>query len=81
MDQFLQRKCIRTCRYQGDRNISEREQAIRVLKKSKKCRVMLRESCSRPVLLSPSGLMLPFFGASLSQVRRSRLVRTHLRRC
>ncbi|GAA6022649.1 hypothetical protein JCM8202_005034 [Rhodotorula sphaerocarpa] len=41
MDQFLQRKGIRTCRYQGDRNISEREQAIRVLKKSKKCRVML----------------------------------------
>lgn len=42
MDEFLQRKNIRTCRYQGDMGISDREQTLKILKKSKKCRVMLR---------------------------------------
>lgn len=41
-DRYLATKGIRTTRYQGDMKISEREDSIRVLKKSKKCKVMLR---------------------------------------
>ena len=42
MNEFLLRKGVKSCRYQGDMNISEREEAIRRLKKSNKCKVMLR---------------------------------------
>ncbi|GJN91484.1 hypothetical protein Rhopal_004507-T1 [Rhodotorula paludigena] len=41
-DRYLATKGIRTTRYQGDMKITEREDSIRVLKKSKKCKVMLR---------------------------------------
>ncbi|GAA5965007.1 hypothetical protein JCM8115_005679 [Rhodotorula mucilaginosa] len=41
MNEFLLRKGVKSCRYQGDMNISEREEAIRRLKKSNKCKVML----------------------------------------
>ena len=42
MNEFLLRKGVKSCRYQGDMNIGEREEAIRRLKKSNKCKVMLR---------------------------------------
>ncbi|GAA5857003.1 hypothetical protein JCM8547_007910, partial [Rhodosporidiobolus lusitaniae] len=41
MDTFLRSKKIRTCRYQGDMNRSARDESLRILKKSKKCKVML----------------------------------------
>ncbi|GAA5866871.1 hypothetical protein JCM3774_004583 [Rhodotorula dairenensis] len=41
MYEFLLSKGIKSCRYQGDMNITEREASIRRLKKSVKCRVML----------------------------------------
>ncbi|GAA5992067.1 hypothetical protein JCM10908_000725 [Rhodotorula pacifica] len=41
MNEFLLRKGVKSCRYQGDMNIGEREEAIRKLKKSNKTRVML----------------------------------------
>ncbi|BGP04654.1 hypothetical protein JCM10049v2_000456 [Rhodotorula toruloides] len=41
MDIYLESKGHRTVRYQGDMSITEREESIRILKKSKKCRIML----------------------------------------
>ncbi|CEQ38733.1 SPOSA6832_00205 [Sporobolomyces salmonicolor] len=38
---LLDSKGIRHCRYQGDMSNSDREQALRILRKSKKCKVML----------------------------------------
>lgn len=46
MDIYLESKGHRTVRYQGDMSITEREESIRILKKSKKCRIMLRASSS-----------------------------------
>ena len=39
----LDSRDIKTCRYQGDMKNDERQQSLKTLKKSKKCKVMLRE--------------------------------------
>lgn len=53
MHEFLSNKGVKSCRYQGDMNIAEREAAIRRLKKSVKCRVMLRAFHSVLSLVTP----------------------------
>ncbi|GAA5877102.1 hypothetical protein JCM16303_006167 [Sporobolomyces ruberrimus] len=41
LQDFLDSKDIKTCRYQGDMNAQDRLHSLKVLKKSKKCKVML----------------------------------------
>ncbi|GAA5899596.1 uncharacterized protein JCM6883_005269 [Sporobolomyces salmoneus] len=41
MQLYLEENDIKTCRYQGDMNQSERSKSLKVLKKSNKCKVML----------------------------------------
>ena len=50
----LDSKDIKTCRYQGDMKNDERQHSLKTLKKSKKCKVMLREFLSFFSIVLPS---------------------------
>ncbi|GAA5826974.1 hypothetical protein JCM11251_002186 [Rhodosporidiobolus azoricus] len=41
VEQYLNKNDLRTCRYQGDMSRDAREESLRILKKSKKCKIML----------------------------------------
>lgn len=73
LENYLNENEIRTCRYQGDMNANERQKSLKVLKKSKKCKVMLRESLCSFVKTAVADLTSFFhLDRSLAQVRRCR---------